>query len=71
MKDNEPLQGVANAYRMKMFRSVEAKKTHLKMVKYHNEQANYNRLKSIEFGNVVMFNRTNIISKFWELIECN
>ena len=72
MTNNEPFQGIANAYRMKMFRAVEAKKIHQNMVRYLNDVANFNRKNAIEFGNVVMFNKTEIISKFWERVEsCN
>ena len=69
MTNNEPFQAIANAYRMKMFRAVEAKKTHQNMVRYFNEIANYNRKNAIEFGTIVMFNKTGIISKFWERVE--
>ena len=69
MTNNEPFQAIANAYRMKMFRAVEAKKIHQSMVRYCNDVANFNRKNAIEFGNVVMFNKTEIISKFWERIE--
>lgn len=79
--DNQPLQAIANAYRAKMFRAINARKYHVRlarrflrketqnMERYHmhvvlvlqfHMLANYNRSKSIEFGNIVIENQKKI-----------
>lgn len=70
MADNEPLFGILKAYQMKMYRSVEAKRVHEDMVKYHNNIANYNKRMMSKTDVMIRVNRIynrDLFAKFWEL----
>lgn len=67
--NNEPLYARKKALMMKLYRAVEAKKTHLKMVKYFNIIANRQKALMQENDCVIMLNQTDCFANFWRLIE--
>ena len=74
MTNNEPLYALIKAHKMKMYRSVEAKKVHEDMVKYHNAIIEHNINKIKQYDIMIRSNKffnSELFNKFWGVIECS
>ena len=72
MTNNEPLYALIKAHKMKMYRSVEAKKVHEDMVRYHNSIIEHNINKISQYDIMIRSNRlinSELFGKFWSLIQ--
>ena len=69
MVNNEPLYARKKALTMKLYRAVEGKKMHLKMVKHFNRMANLQKALIQENDCIIMLNQTDCFASFWRLVE--
>ena len=74
MTNNEPLFALIKAHKMKIYRSVEAKKVHEDMIKYHNAIIEHNKKKIGQYDIMIRSNKlinSELFGKFWSVIQCS
>ena len=69
MTSNEPFYALIKAYRAKFYRALEARKKHEKCARYFQNIVVFNKKKMDEYGNMIMLDKKNIISDFWNMVE--